>query len=278
VKKEEQLANPTMDKMRRTMSLVYKHGQRYGLIDCNPVKLVKQAVKSSYKPVPVTPEQVRQILTSLRQPERTLTLLIAATGLRISEACGLKWSDLDYQNSVIHVRRKHINGREGKPKTEASAASVPMHPLLAASLREWQQETPWNKPDDWVFASERLNGKGPRRANMLVADHLRPAAARAGVLSFEKTDEGEPVIRNGKLVENDPRRFGFHNLRHGLASLLVTGKITDAKTTSEILRHSDVKITLQLYTHSSNEQRVEAQGEVLRMVLGETSPVSAALN
>jgi integrase len=54
-----------------------------------------------------------------------------------------------------------------------------------------------------VFASTRLKGKQPRVANMLVEDHLRPAAV-ADVLK-----EGEKV------------RFGFHNLRHSLASFLV---------------------------------------------------------
>jgi site-specific recombinase XerD len=65
-------------------------------------------------------------------------------------------------------------------------------------------------------------------ANMLVEDHLRPAATAAGVLK-----EGERV------------RFGFHNLRHSLASFLVRSK-TDPKTVQALLRHSDVKTTLQL--------------------------------
>jgi integrase len=123
-------------------------------------------------------------------------------------------------------------------------------------MRDWQEKSPWNKPGDWIFASERLKGASPRRANMLISDYLRPAAALAGVLSFEKDIEGKAVIKAGKIVENDPRRFGFHNLRHGLSSLLVTDRITDAKTTSEMLRHSDVKTTLALYTHSTNDQRL----------------------
>ena len=269
-------ANPTLDKTRRVMNLIYKHGQRYGLLpdQVNPVRNVKQKTKSGYKPVPVSAEQVKQILANLGQPERTLTLLVAATGLRISEACGLQWADVDYRNNMIHVRRGFINGNVGKPKTDASEATVPMHPLLADSMREWQEKTPWNKPGDWIFASERLKGASPRRANMLISDYLRPAAALAGVLSFEKDTEGKAVIKAGKIVENDARRFGFHNLRHGLSSLLVTDKITDAKTTSEMLRHSDVKTTLALYTHSTNDQRVAAQGKVLKQFLGESQAVN----
>ena len=84
---------------------------------------------------------------------------------------------------------------------------------------------------------------------MLVEDHLRPAAVAAGV-----------------LTEHDPRRFGFHNLRHSLASFLVRSK-TDPKTVQALLRHSDVKTTLQLYAHSVSEDRLAAQGEVLDAIL-----------
>ena len=84
---------------------------------------------------------------------------------------------------------------------------------------------------------------------MLVEDHLRPAATAAGVLK-----EGEKV------------RFGFHNLRHSLASFLVRSK-TDPKTVQALLRHSDVKTTLQLYAHSVSADRMVAQGQVLEAIL-----------
>ena len=61
----------------------------------------------------------------------------------------------------------------------------------------------------------------------LVADYLRPAAVRAGV-----------------LAKDSPHRFGFHNLRHSLASFLVRTK-TDPKTVRALLRHAYVKTTLQ---------------------------------
>ncbi len=49
--------------------------------------------------------------------------------------------------------------------------------------------------------------------------------------------------------------FGFHNLRHSLASFLVRIR-TDPKTVQTLLRHSDVKLTLQCYTHSVSEDRM----------------------
>ena len=79
-----------------------------------------------------------------------------------------------------------------------------------------------------MFASKRLKGKQPRVAYMLVEDYLRPAALKMGVLK-----QGEKV------------RFGFHNLRHSLASFLVRNG-TDVKTVQKMIRHSDVSTTLRI--------------------------------
>ena len=104
-------------------------------------------------------------------------------------------------------------------------------------------------PTDWVFASAKTHGRTPRVGNMLVADHLRPAAIKAGV-----------VLKPGQ-------RFGFHNLRHSLSSLLITGQKSDVRTTQDILRHSSSATTLDLYTQSPMAQRIAAQESVLSAIL-----------
>jgi len=262
-KREESLANPTLDKMRRVMSLVYKHGQRYGLIprsqEANPMRFVRCKTTSGYDAIILTPAQAYSVLLHLKEPERTLTLLAAGTGLRISECLGLQWQDVSFTEGMIHVRRTWTCGRVGLPKSKASRAPVPLHPLLSEFMLCWNRRTPSSQPSDWVFPSIRLKGKQPRVANMLVEDYLRPAAMKAGILSSYRNDEG-------KLVENDPRRFGFHNFRHSLASFLVRIK-TDPKTVQTLLRHSDVKFTLQYYTHSVSDDRMAAAGAMLFAIL-----------
>ena len=84
---------------------------------------------------------------------------------------------------------------------------------------------------------------------MLVADHLRPAAIKAGV-----------ILKPGQ-------RFGFHNLRHSLSSLLITGQKSDVRTTQDILRHSNSATTIELYTQSPMAQRIAAQESVLAAIL-----------
>ncbi len=188
----------------------------------------------------LTPEQAYAIVCNLREPERTLTLLAAGTGLRISECLGLQCHDVNFADGMIHVRRTWTCGQVGLPKSKASKGPVPLHPLLAEFMLLWKQKTTYSQPGDWVFPSTRLNGKQPRVANMLVEDHLGPAAVKAGILSSHPDN-------HGRLVDDDPRRFGFHNLRHSLASFLIRIR-TDPKTVQTLLRHSDVKLTLQFDT------------------------------
>jgi integrase len=181
------------------------------------------------KAVIVTPEQAFQILMALPEPERVLTLVIAATGLRISEALGLQWEDVDYSNHRINLRRVWLDNKVvERMKTEQSEAPATMSPTLAEVLKLWHQQTPYAQPSDWIFASFKLKGRQPRTASILAADHLRPSAIAAGV-----------VLKPGQ-------RFGFHNLRHSLATFLIN-KENDTKTMQGLLRHANVSTTLGLY-------------------------------
>ena len=230
------------------------------------MRFVRCKTTSEYEAMILTPEQAYATLLHLREPERTLTLLAAGTGLRISECLGLQWQDVSFADAVIHVRRTWTCGQVGLPKTKASKGPVPLHPLLAAYVLRWKEKTPYSQMGDWVFPSFRLKGSQPRVANTLVEDYLRPAAVKAGILSSHRNDKG-------RLVDNDPRRFGFHNLRHSLASFLVRSKI-DPKTVQTLLRHSDVKLTLQCYTHSVSADRMAAAGVMLNAILSQAATES----
>jgi len=83
---------------------------------------------------------------------------------------------------------------------------------------------------------------------ILAADHLRPAAILAGVLL------------------QPSQRFGFHNLRHSLATFLVNEE-KDTKTVHGLLRHANVSTTLGLYAQSVNSSMVEAQESMLEAIL-----------
>jgi integrase len=243
-----ELENPTKEKIRRVMNVVYRRGQKSGLLprtgDGNPVAFVTQSSKSSYKAVIVTPEQAFRIMMELGEPYRTLVFLVAVTGLRISEALGLQWSDLDYERQMIHLRRVWV-GNELVPrlKTDGSEVPVPLGELLADALQSWHRNTLYAQPEDWVFPSTKMKGKTPLSASIMAKDKIRPAAIKVGI----RLESGQ--------------RFGFHNFRHSLATFLIN-KGKDVKTIQGLLRHAKASTTLDLYSQAMDESKLAAQRDI----------------
>lgn len=175
-------------------------------------------------------------------------LTCAATALRASELLALRWADILWSESRIRVSKRWACGKDGKTKTERSDGFVPLHPVLAQSLKVWLAQTPHAKETDFVFPSLKAQGKVPLSGSIFVADHLWPAAVAAGV-----------QIEKG-------HRFGLHNLRHSLSNWLVNKAKVEPKTVQGILRHSRIQTTLDLYTQQDSDEARAAQGVFLTAI------------
>jgi integrase len=244
---EEDLENSTVDKLRRVMHLVYSTAQANDLIprtaEANPVTHVHIATTTEYEAILVTPQEAWKIICRMQAFERLLTLLVAVTGLRIGEVLALRWKHVDWSKFRIHVISNFVRGKFGEPKSAASKKPVVLHSLVMGLLKSWRETTTYAGDEDFIFASDRLKGKQPRVPNMLVEDHLRPAAKQ--------------------VIEIPPgHRFGFHNLRHALTSFLVEIG-TDSKTIQDMLRWADPSILLKVYAHSRMDKRMEAQAKMI---------------
>jgi len=214
----------------------------------NPVVLARSESASSYEAVVVTPEQMIVILNELDGPETrlewTLALVHAATALRPEEAFGLKWADIDWKKGQINIRRGWSKGKETPGKNKGSMTQVAMHPALALAVQAWRRESLYHRESDWVFASARSKGKTPRSAGVAGQDYLRPAAVKTGVI---------PKDYKG--------RFGWHNLRHSLATFFAANEV-NLPVIQSILRHAKPSTTA-LYTHHTNAVQMAAQGKFL---------------
>src|SRR5215469_3274924 len=266
-KKASALAWGTVGKIKTLMSQIFRHAQRHELLPTtvddkgrptNPVSLARSESGSSYEAVIVTPEQMIVILNELDTPETrlewTLALVHAATALRPEEAFGLKWMEIDWKNSQIHISRCWSKGKETPGKTKDSMTRVAMHPVLAEALKAWRRETPYHRDTDWVFASSKAKGRIPRSAGICGQDYLRPAAVKAGVI---------PEGYNG--------RFGWHNLRHSLATFLAANEV-NLPVIQSILRHAK-PTTTAIYTRRVNEVQLSAQAMYLEAIKVKTAVV-----
>jgi len=275
---DDGLENSTLGKIKTVMGAVYRHAQFEELIPqtvapnasgqlkaSNPVTFVRWSNKTDYEAFILKPEQTMAVLDLLVQPEYTLLLMVAATGVRISEALALKWRSVLYDQNSIRIKNSWTYGRMGTgTKTQASKSTVPMHPALAEVLKAWQAETPYNKPDDFVFASFKLRGKKPRTGNMIVEDYLRPAAITAGVI---KIVQGTTYDMAGNVL----KRFGFHCFRHTLASFLLA-QGNNPVLIKNLLRWSKISM-LDTYGHVMTDEKIAAQGSMLERIMPKTNAV-----
>jgi len=265
--KKKPLKWPTIDKINSAMSQVYGHAQRHDLIpaemSCNPFRPPKLGgarckSTSDYEAKIVSPTQMVAILAELdkRQSklEWTMALVHAATALRPEECFALKWCDIDWTNNQILVRRGWSKGKETDGKTSGSKKPVPMHPALAEYLEQWRNATPFSDDSDWVFASYREKGRVPRAASTCGKQYLRPAAVTAGVISMD-----------------DKSRFGWHNLRHSLATFFGSNDVHPSLI-QRMLRHASQKTTAR-YIHPVNDEQIAAQKKFLDSIkIRGTSP------
>ncbi len=254
---DKPLSWSSIGKIKSIMSQIFKHAQRHELVPAaigedgkltNPVMLARTESGSDYEAKVVTPEQMMVILDELDKPETrlewTLALLHAATALRPEEAFGLKWEDIDWKKGQINIRRGWSKGEETAGKNKVSMTQVEMHRALGQALKDWRRESRYSYDSHWIFASDKAKGKSPRTAGVAGQDYLRPAAVKAGVISAGYRG-----------------RFGWHNLRHSLATFLAANDV-NLPVIQRMLRHTKPGTTSR-YVHDDNEPQLAAQEKFL---------------
>jgi integrase len=136
-----------------------------GMLDIsrNPVSLVRNigATRKVRKARSLTAEQFHALLRELQEPFGTMALLSVCLGLRFSEALALRWSDVDWLDSRLSIRRGIVNQIVGDVKTQGSAKTFNLASELLERLKSWKQSSQFSGAEDWVFASPFKLGRLP---------------------------------------------------------------------------------------------------------------------
>ncbi|HEV2416405.1 MAG TPA: site-specific integrase [Terriglobia bacterium] len=221
--------------VRNLMHTLFQAAIRWEMVERNPIDLVRQSSKRLKKPGVLTPAEFKVLLQMLAEPYRTMVITVACLGLRVSELVALKWGDLDFQNLAVQVGRAFVRGEVNPTKTDASEGVLPLDPDLAEVLLAHRQRAVYVSDADYVFANESGN---PRWPESMLTDHIKPAAAKAGV-----------------------GNVGWHTFRHTYSTLLhALG--TKPAVQKEVLRHANIQTTLNVYTRAISEEKRKAASEV----------------
>lgn len=228
--------------------LGYAEKQEY--IDKNYCKLVTLPRCTRTRHVEIlSAENQKKFIKAIKGHKLEMIFLVAlSTGARLGELLALKWSDIDFETGVMTIKRTLSRARnpytglfetlEQSPKTENGVRSIPIPSAIVSRLKVYR-ETQANQKllmgelyidRDYVFTDEI--GKP--------LDDKRPGRNLKSILN----SIGVPPIK-------------FHALRHTYATRLFEAKV-QPKTVQVLMGHTDIKITMNIYTHVMNEAKVEA--------------------
>lgn len=246
--------------IKKLFNITFKHAQKCCYIRENPMSLVKVIDKDnkiennqdkliSEKELNTLCEKI--LVTSKNSPSlkrnqfeyQSYVVAIKIgwyTGMRISEVLGLKKSDINFKNRLINIdRRVEYHGIKAskietvnKLKTKSARAQIPLAKPLEEILVKWFEVN----PHEIIVA----NIKGA---------HIAPQALSARIYKISK-DTG--------LIG-----FHFHCLRHNFTSnLIMSGALPSV--VKELVRHSDIKTTLDIYTHIKKDKQFESIDEIFK--------------
>jgi integrase len=208
------------------LRLVLGHAVRRGVIDANPAdKLManERPRVGAGRQRFLTRVEMQRLLAEARSPYRLAIATGLFAGLRVSEALGLVWDDVESETE--HIRVRFQMGRDGERrrlKTAAASRGVILMPQLAHELRRHRLASPFSDDGDLLFASSGGKTIGHRN---LTARGLERACGRAALSGVT-----------------------FHVLRHTFASLLIA-QGHDPVFVSRQLGHANPAITLRVYAH-----------------------------
>ncbi len=237
------LSQTTKASIRSVMSVCFRLAALHEFLppmEQNPMSVIKlKGVTKRQKRRPeVTIEDFRRLIAQISEPLQIMVLLAGAYGLRVSELLALKWEDIDAEKKMIHIRRKYTRGKLGETKTTSSEAPLPIADGILKALAVWRPKT---GDSEWLFPSPRTGG--PRSASMLLEKGLKPITARLGL-----------------------GNVGFHTLRHACRSWLSSGGAA-LGTQKDLLRHSDISTTANIYGHALTEDMRKAHEALVRQLL-----------
>jgi integrase len=160
---QQTMADPTKQSIRNTFATLFTHAQRYEFVppNHNPIKLVRQSGQRSHIPDILTPSEINALWHGSGKREQAMISIEYGNGLRISEAIGLKWHDIDFAKGTAMVNKSVVKGHVGETKTEASKRLVPLHAGQLEDLNAWREVAPYPDNDSWVFASHLTKGLKP---------------------------------------------------------------------------------------------------------------------
>jgi integrase len=235
------LAPRTAYHLRAILRAALSDAMRWGLVGRNVAALVEAPRVPQSDVPPLGIDEARRVLDAMRGDRLEALYSVAlAMGLRQGEALALRWDDVDFDAATLTVSGSLVRAASGglvrsETKTARSRRTLAMPDAVTAALRAHRarqlQErlTAGNLWHDTGLVFTRPDGRPLYGANVTRAFQQRLAAAGL-------------------------RRLRFHDLRHACATLLLAQGV-GPRVVMDVLGHSNISLTMNLYAHVLPESR-----------------------
>lgn len=254
---ERGLSATSIDKVHRVLRIAFRRAVKLGTILRTPTEVAAPPRAEYVERTTLTVEQARTLL-ALTETDRlhALWTVFLLQGLRLGEALGLRWSDIDFDEKRLSIRHtvQRIPGKglvTGTPKTAKSRRTLDLAPATMAALRRRQDQLDferkkagwrWESREEWlglVFTTATGKPIDPGTMSKLLHRRLRKA--------------GLPMLR-------------VHDLRHTYATILNENGV-DLIQVQHALGHSSYHQTANIYTHVRKDRRSPATEQMAKLFL-----------
>lgn len=228
---------------------VFKFGITRGYCTSNPMEKIirpKNTHKTEYEAPFYDKDQLNIFLKTTKEEldlkHYTAFHLLAYTGLRKAELCGLKWHDIDFSNNQIEINRVLVKIKSGfktqDPKTIKSKRMINIDNDTKSILMKWRSQQKiellqyginQNQTEQFIFTNEINNHYDPKHWNNVL----------------------KKLITKNKLPN-----ITVHGFRHTHASLLFEAGVS-MKEVQERLGHASILTTMNIYSHVTKNKRSE---------------------
>lgn len=239
--REKNRSESTVLRYHNLLHEACKYAVRQEILDSNPMDKVDRPKQKKYRGNYYSPEKVQTLLSMIKEDVIYMPVLLAAYyGLRRSEAVGLSWSNIDFENGVIHVAQKVIELTEnGKTeliiskdmKNESSRRSLPLISDVKKILLE-------QKEKQETYRKMFRGDYNRKYLDMVCVDPM------GNLIHPDRITERFPVL----LERFGMEKIRFHDLRHSCASMLIANHAS-LKEVQMWLGHSTITTTADVYGH-----------------------------
>ena len=239
------------------------------LIASNPstgLSIPRSAPKQIIKRTVITPEQFAALFQDSKY--RPVLKLLYHTGMRISEAMGLTWNDIDLKTGKITVVRQRIKDYFETPKTESSARTFYADAALLAYLRSLKAAQAKDEMRLGEAYQITYEDKAHDRAVVVLPKKMPPTDALERRMLLCIKENGVPFVQGSFMEVLQRHGFNAHSFRHTHATQLIEAGAKPVDVAAR-LGHKNATITQNLYTHDTEEMQQET-ARIFSRIVGTT--------